>query len=141
MSSASSSTTISPRIPPGSKLGHTNLSASNAETETSLRVFLAFLWLRRSWPKLVLNLLKKGFHKNKNLNVSKANLMLVSFCIYLAPRVLMASIWRWSDLVRLNAASTLELVKGDDLDSGTTGAILVVVEQNEKIYIPAKEKI
>ena len=68
--------------------------------------------------------------------------MLVSFCIYLAPRVLMESIWSWSDLVRLKAASTLELVKGDGLDSGSTGAILVVVvEQTEKIYIPAKEKI
>ena len=46
----------------------------------------------------------------------------------------MESIWSWSDLVQLKAASTLELVKGDGLDSSSTVAILLVVDSRPRRF-------
>ena len=62
--------------------------------------------------------------------------MLVSFCRYLVPSVVIASIFNLSVLVCLKAVSTFELVNGDGLGIGSVGAIF-----REKIYMPKKKVI
>jgi hypothetical protein len=63
------------------------------------------------------------------------NLMLVSFFIYLSPRMLISSILNLSVLVPLKADSTFELVKGDGLDlAGSVGDILVL-QTNQAVVL------
>ena len=59
--------------------------------------------------------------------------MLVAFCMYWLPRVLIASILRTLALSPLKAASNLRFVSGDDLDSATAslGDIFAVLEAKD----------
>ena len=68
--------------------------------------------------------------------------MLVDFCIYLAPSVLMASIFRTLDLWPLNAVSNLLFVRGDDLAPPPPGGALGDISGGivRLGYIPPKEK-